>query len=391
MLFKIFTVLLVFCCVAQATDGAAFSGHGPKQEGTAGAGVAKPQDSTWINLNPAGITELMNSLDLSYEYLRPNRKTKMRGGFPSNSMDDQDTGKSLIPNLSMVYEIDKDSRFGLGLFTVTGVNNHMSSSRSFLGDAGNYDKNVDYYSLKLNAVYATKLSNGWSVGFGPTVIFSRMRSDMGNASGTEQTTGNNEWDDSWGAGFIVGVYKKWDWIAFGATYSSRQWTETFHSYDDIILTPLDHPQYIQAGFAFTLADGLDWLIDYKWIDWDSISQFGRPGSKAGFGFRDSHVIKTGIVWEATEDLTLRCGYSYGKSPINGSDQYANALFPSVTEHHASIGASYRVNENWEVSLSWLRAFKNGIKEDGKDLGGIGQGSTSSLELDFIALGFTWNF
>lgn len=53
--------------------------------------------------------------------------------------------------------------------------------------------------------------------------------------------------------------------------------------------------------------------------------------------------------------------------------------------------SYKVNENWEVSLSWLRAFKNGIREDGKDLGGVGQGSTSSLELDFIALGFTYNF
>jgi len=390
MIFRILLILLVFCCYSYATDGAAFSGYGPKQEGTAGAGVAKPQDSTWINLNPAGITELGNSLDLSYEYLRPNRKTEMRG-LAANPMKDQDTGKSFIPNLSMIYEIDEDSRFGLGLFTVTGVNNHMSSSRSGQGAAQYFDRNVDYYSLKLNAVYATRLSNGWSVGFGPSVVFSRLRSDMGNRLGSAQTEGENEWDDSWGAGFIVGIYKKWDWIAFGATYTSRQWTETFHSYDDIILTPLDHPQNIQVGFAFTLTEGLDWLIDYKWIDWDSVSQFGRPGSKTGFGFRDSHVIKTGLVWEATEDLTLRCGYSYGKAPINDSDQYANSLFPSVTEHHASIGMSYKVNENWEVSLSWLRAFKNGIREDGKDLGGVGQGSTSSLELDFIALGFTYNF
>ena len=389
MFFKTVSIMLVFCCCLLATDGTSFSGHGPKQEGTVGAGVAKPQDSTWLNLNPAGIVELQNTFDLSYEYLRPNRRTKMSGAL-GNNIDDQDTGKSFIPNISMVYELDEDSRFGLGIFTVAGVNNHMSQSRTTVGAAGGFDKNVDYYSLKLNAVYAKRFSNGWSVGFGPTLVFSRLRSDMANANFTGQTQGNNEWDDSWGGGFILGIYKKWDWGSFGAAYSSRQWTETFHDYDDIILTPLDHPQYAQVGFAFKLTEKLDWLVDYKWIDWDSVGQVGRKGSRTGFGWNDSHIFKTGLVWEVTDSTTLRCGYSYGKSPITDSDQFANSLFPALTEHHASVGMSHRINDSWEVSVSYLRGFKNGNREDNKDVA-VGGGSTSSLELDFIALGVSWYF
>ncbi|MCM8526502.1 MAG: outer membrane protein transport protein [Lentisphaeraceae bacterium] len=387
--FRIAVILIVFSCCTIATDGTSFSGHGPKQVGTAGAGVANPQDSTWLNLNPAGIVKLKNTFDISYEYLRPNRKTEM-SGILGNSAKDQDTGKSFIPNISMVYELDEDSRFGLGLFTVAGVNNHMSNSRTTTGAAGGFDKNVDYYSLKLNAVYARKLSNGWSIGFGPSIVFSRLRSDMADTTLLSQTKGQNEWDESWGGGFVFGLYKEWDWGAFGLNYSSRQWTETFNKYDDAILTPLDHPQYAQVGFSFKLTEDLDWLIDYKWIDWDSIGQIGRSADKAGFGWSDSHIIKTGFIWRVTEETTLRCGYSYGRSPVQDNDQLANSLFPAITEHHASVGMSHKINDSWEVSVSYLRAFKSGVRENNKDVV-AGGGSTSSLELDFIALGVSWYF
>lgn len=384
----ILLILIVLCCEVWATDGSAFTGHGPNQEGVAGAGAAKAQDSTWINLNPASIIELQSRFDVSLEYDRPNRRTEMRGLFANTNVD-QDTGKSFIPNLSMVYKIDEDSAFGVGLFTAAGVNNHLSQPRTTAGVAGNYDKNVDYYSLKLNIVYAKRFANGWSIGFGPSVVFSRLRSDMSTAT-LAQTAGANEWEDSWGGGFVFGIYKKWDWGAFGVGYSSRQWTEGFDKYEDVIATPLDHPQYVQAGFAFALHEDVDFLIDYKWIDWDSVGQLGRPGSRLGFGWSDSHILKTGLIWRVTDATTLRFGYSYGKSQINDSDVYSNSIFPTPIEHHASFGISHRVSESWEVALSYVHGFKNGLRENNKDVSAA-NGTVVSLELDFVALGVTWFF
>jgi long-chain fatty acid transport protein len=41
-----------------ATDGINLIGVGPVQQGTAGAGVASAKDSTWLILNPAGLTDV---------------------------------------------------------------------------------------------------------------------------------------------------------------------------------------------------------------------------------------------------------------------------------------------------------------------------------------------
>ncbi len=303
MLCRLFLISSFFSIGLYATNGSDFPGKGPKQEATAGAGVAKPQDSTWVSLNPASIVDLPTSLDLSYEYLRPVRRLTMRGGLGvANSNTDEDTGKSFIPQLSLVYKLNEDEALGFGIFTVAGANTHLSKSRTTFGAAQSYDKHIDYYAMRLNMVYAKRFGNGWSVGGGPSIVYNRIRSDISIGDGAfSQTQGQNEWEESWGGGFSLGLYKTWTKWSFGAGYTSRQWTQRYHDYEDIVLTPLDHPQMLQIGVAYKVTESLDFLLDYKWIDWDSISQFGRPGSRAGFGFRDSHVIKTGIVWEATED------------------------------------------------------------------------------------------
>ena len=53
-----FTLFLLFISVVEATNGSDFIAHGTKQAGVAGAGAAEAQDSTWISINPASITEL---------------------------------------------------------------------------------------------------------------------------------------------------------------------------------------------------------------------------------------------------------------------------------------------------------------------------------------------
>jgi hypothetical protein len=48
-----------------ATEGINLIGIGPVQQGTAGAGVASAKDSTWLILNPAGLTDVDMGVDAS--------------------------------------------------------------------------------------------------------------------------------------------------------------------------------------------------------------------------------------------------------------------------------------------------------------------------------------
>ncbi|MCH2206427.1 MAG: outer membrane protein transport protein [Lentisphaerales bacterium] len=381
-------LLLSFIYVVEATNGSDFIAHGTKQSGVAGAGAARAEDSTWIGINPAAITELeRNTFDIHYEYFSPRRTIEM-DGIGSNPNRETTRDKAFIPNMSLSYKLSETETVGFGLYTFAGADTHLENSRSFLGDLDGYDTFIDYWTMKLQAVYAKKLGSGWSVGAGPSLIFSRIRTDMQSAAGT-QTEGEGEWDDSWGGGFTLGVHKSWEKFAWGLGYSSPQWTESFDKYDDV-MSAVEHPQFIQTGISYKLTDELIWLVDYKWIDWDDVNVFKNKGSEGGYGWSEQHIVKTGLVWDVTDKTTLRTGYSYGRSSMNSDGVYVNSLFPTPIEHHITFGLTHEVTENMEVTLSYIHGFKKGFTENKKDLQ-FGEGTDVSLAIDMIGLGITWYF
>ena len=151
--------------------GPDFIAHGTKQAGVAGAGAAEAQDSTWISINPASITELeRNTFDIHYEYFDPHRTIKV-DGFATNPSRETTRDKALIPNMSLSYKLSETETIGFGLYTFAGADTHLKESRSLLGSFGGYDTFIDYWTMKLQTVYAKKLGNGWSIGGGPSLVF----------------------------------------------------------------------------------------------------------------------------------------------------------------------------------------------------------------------------
>jgi long-chain fatty acid transport protein len=59
---------------------------------------------------------------------------------------------------------------------------------------------------------------------------------------------------------------------------------------------------------------------------------------------------------ATDAITLRAGYNYGKNPV--PDQYVNALFPAIVEHHITVGAGYEWAEVNGINASFQTALEN---------------------------------
>jgi long-chain fatty acid transport protein len=72
-------------------------------------------------------------------------------------------------------------------------------------------------------------------------------------------------------------------------------------------------------------------------------------------------VSTGIQYQLTEALSLRCGYLYTQNPTPDENAFYNVAAPAIYEHMIAIGASLRLTCRTSLSIAFLRAFENSIE------------------------------
>ncbi len=393
----VLVALAVFGTAAWATDGTQLTGIGALQEGTAGAGVASPKDMTWVLLNPASIIDLGCRLDVNLGLFGPVRHNDPAGLFGNASGGDMMDNK-MFPIPSVGYSRScgaGDYAWGIGLYGVSGMGVDYDSSRSWWPKLSrlNYDRRTEYSVAQIAFAYAHTIGNtDWSVGIAPTLNYARFRSDMLTLHFSESEA-KYHWDDAYGVGFSVGVYRHWKRFGVGASYHSPQWMTEFKDYDDLFFDSMDQPQMLQVGVAFDILPTLEVAADYKWINWSGVKQIGTQPLQGGFGWDDQHVLKLGVTWYATSKFAFQAGFSHANSPIDESHVFANALFPAVTEDHMALGISYKLSEKSDIHLAYTHAFENTLKENGEgDLFSLmGKGTKISLREDELTLEYSYKF
>jgi long-chain fatty acid transport protein len=199
-------------------------------------------------------------------------------------------------------------------------------------------------------------------------------------------------DSSWGYGFQLGML--WDinpQMTLGASIRSKMYMDEFDKYKDLFAEQgdFDMPAVATIGLAYRPDDrwavALDvqqiWYGDVKSIandnklatNCDLMGMFGGQyessyclggDNGAGFGWRDMTVIKLGVQYAATDALTLRGGYSHGNQPIRGSQVAFNALAPAVIEDHWTLGATYKLASNYELTFWGMYAPEETVKGPG---------------------------
>ncbi len=103
----------------------------------------------------------------------------------------------------------------------------------------------------------------------------------------------------------------------------------------------------------------------KWVDWNGIEALQEGPARGRFGWDDSFVILIGVQHRYNDKLTLRAGWTYGNSPIPEQNTFGNSLFPAITEHHFSVGASYKLNDLWEITGSAFHALEADQTDNGQ--------------------------
>ena len=375
---------------ATAAEGTRLIGTGPVQVGTAGAGVASPQNSSWLSLNPASLVAVSGRVDVSADTINGRVEVAPQGALGNASNGTmEDSVVVFAPAMTWVKSADGEA-FALGFYTVSGLAMTLPEGRSSPGAAGGYDTKAEQRFMTASAAYARTIADGLSVGIAVNLNYVDFHSDSITLAGVE-TSGNNQLDSSMGGGFVLSAYQRWEQLSLGATFTSREWMQTLDKYRDLFAGSPDLPPVLQVGLAWRPLSWLEPLFDYRFIDWSSVATYGNNPNDQGLGWRDQHIFKLGCNAHLTDQCTLRTGVSYGRSPITESEVFANALSPLVTEWHATFGVGWVVNKQWDVQIAYLHGFKNELTDNGADAGGSAQGSTISLEVDSLIMGVGWRY
>ena len=198
-----------------------------------------------------------------------------------------------------------------------------------------------------------------------------------------------------GFGFEVGTLYKYSslGLSIGAVYHSA----VSLSYSDQISSVSSAFGYGTLGANFGIMSdvleqpaeygiGIDWTsgdisltADYRNILW------GEAKGYKDFNWENQEVFAIGAEYRIN-DLALRCGYNYGKNPINPKNDstvvssaspatngdvintFNHVMFPAITESHYTIGAGYQFNQAVSADLALTYATSPKVTVSAKSVG-----------------------
>ena len=387
-------VVGVSAITVQANEGVFLTGYDTLQMQRANAGVASPRNASWMVLNPAGLVDVEPRLDLNFYGVFTNAKLDPEGLIGNPFFGElQGTDSILIPSMGMVYDLPV-GKLGLGTYVLSGSKVDYGRSRNVVAALflGNADRRLEYQHFRAPIAYAYEFDNGWAVGASLHPSYSRLRTDHLTLQ-ILPPENEFEWDTAWGMGFGLGVYKSWDRWSVGLGYISRNWVQHFEKYEDFLEHPVDLPHIIQAGVSYKVRPDLEVSLDYKFLDWADINNYGTDVRKSSFDWDSQHGVKLGVEWVHNEQFTFRAGYSYTNTPISEDHVFVSGLVPVNTEQHTTIDFTYSPNPGHESSLTYLHAWEKELEDRGTGdiFSRFARGTTLRTQADGISLQYSYKF
>ena len=109
------------------------------------------------------------------------------------------------------------------------------------------------------------------------------------------------------------------------------------------------------------------------------------GDVVPLNWKDRYVFRFGTEYYLNQNLTLRAGYSYAKSPI--PDSTLIPVLAAILEHTVSLGIGYKTEGSWEYNFAYQHSFRHSQSTGQSDISG-GDFNNSKNSLDNNSFIFT---
>ncbi|MEN8214683.1 MAG: outer membrane protein transport protein [Pseudomonadota bacterium] len=374
-----------------ATNGYLAHGYGPAAKSMAGACVAMVESAMCAAHNPATLVHLDDRWEVGAALFSPDRGFQANADFMSPPFASVPPGEYsssndffLIPHIAYSRNLDENTNLGFIFGGQGGMNTEYNSAvwRNFTPPGappmfqGSSPTGVDLIQAFLGVSYGRKLNDRHAVAVMPVIAIQRFEAYglepfRGISIAPDKVT-NNGYDWSWGGGLRVGwLWQATDDLNIGASYQTRLWMTDFDDYAGLFAEGggFDMPPVLDLGFAYDF--NADWTlsVNYQHIWFEEIDTLGNPADLLmvpgvpvlgtddglGFGWKDQDVIKVGLRWKYSPDLTLRAGYSHGTEVVPGNQALFNVLAPAVVQDHFTLGFSKKLNSDSDFHLSFMYA------------------------------------
>ncbi len=376
---KVLGISLLAATMLHATNGDNLIGVGTQSRAMGGVGVGMGVGTDSVFRNPAWIADTKGfNASFGATAFMPDVKAKV-GPFPMAGNGQEGTSNadfSIIPSVSHSDHITEDLAYGVGMFGVSGMG----------ADYRNDDPNKGLANMRTSLQYmrfvpsiSYKVDN-WRLGAGLSVAYGALNmsaltpnNPMDPTQGYAQRGGGVSED--YGVGAQVGVgYHVMPGLTLGAYYQTQintKYEDVFDFNNDGVYDDLKLSQPAEAGIGIGYSDscyGYTIALDYRKIFWSNADGYDA------FQWDDQDVIALGGSYKVSQDLILRAGYNYAKSPLSDKTfkpatvsgvpfqafniAYFNTLgFPAYSESHITAGLSYELSKTTGFDLAYVYAPK----------------------------------
>lgn len=372
--------MLVAASPAYATNGINLIGFGAESTLMGGADVAVARDTSALNTNPAGLTQIKAPLlDMFGSVLRT---TDLVHKDPRNE-EHASNRYTLLGGGGYARPLENTPcTAGIGLFAQGGAGGVFDNLRT---PFGNRDDLSSLFGIaKIIPGIGCEVSDKLSLGASLNIVYASIEQDFFGSTSVGNFPGFKLEDASaLRTGFKIGAqYRITPTLTLAAAYTEK--TELpltggtlvadFSNaglgkvkYADASFKGFALPREVAVGLAFKPTDA--WLVSFKlnWLNWDDAindvklratkpnnasapSVYAIPSSA---DWKDQWVVATGVAYKWDDKTTLYAGHNYGKNPV--PRQNTNPLLAGILEHHLTFGAAHKIDQHWQMTggVEWM--------------------------------------
>ena len=384
-------------------------GIGAINESMGSAATACPLDSAGaINWNPASISALeKNEMEFGLGVIMPN--STVSSTVPALGLSGSTNGKTgsvPAPSMSLVWRRCPMSRvtYGLGMSAVGGAATLYPSTGSPADNPilEGLSKSSTVTVLQVTPTVSYKVSDRLSVGFAPIVDIAGLSlNPMQLGQPASKQIHNYGTRYAWGGGFQMGAYYDFkNHFKTGFMFKSPIWAESLRYHGTYVDAPnepvngefnLNLPMTLSAGISYDGFKNTIIALDVRYFDYAHTNGFrkgiGPTGVVEGLDWESVMSVAIGVERTISKKLKVRAGYCWNENPIPSRSAFLNVSAPLTIEHTISVGGSYAIAKDFEMSFAYSHGFR--AKAAGPFHYGPLEGHvTNASEADVLLAGFT---
>lgn len=400
---------------AFATNGYFSHGYGVKSESMGGVGIALPQDALATAANPAGIALIGDRVDFGLTWFRPEREAKISGtagGFSDGTFKGNARDNFFIPEGGFSKQINSNVHVGVSIYGNGGMNTAYETGIPLLNGGTGKRPGINYEQLFVAPTVAWQITPSQSIGASLILGYQRFKANgidgfAGISASPNHLTGQG-YDHAYGIGLHLGwIGQITDTVSLGASYQTKTHFEKFDKYKGLFAGGgnMDAPETYGVGIAVKATPQLTVAADvqrYLFSDVDAIGNSAAlwngaffPGNLGlsngpGFGWKDATAYKLGASYIVNETLTVRAGYDHVNQPIPSSETLFNILAPGVVQDHLTLGGTYKLPNNAELSVGYTHAFNHTVHGANTIPTAFGGGNVDvKMHQDALGIAYGW--